>query len=1038
MRVTIDLMKKSTQIIDLSNVINPRVGDDDLLLPLHIVYGDNQTDMRGKDVEFLSNDTNGNRIYVAGTCNTNTPGDNLYMGNLTFRFPAGTFKVDGTYDPDKTMFRIVDKATNKVISSVNVKITVMKNNIEFDFDPDKSSYDSRAETMLNDFKDKGQAMLDEIKDLKNQANSNVSGDTATTAKEAKKQADHNAGDISDLKEEVAGARGRFADMAGREDAQDTAINQKESIVNANANYAALKQKDTQQDVQLAQKAGKYELEYKLAKLNLQPEMYTDLDAVKAAYPNGATKLIATDDGYLALYRNNQWIKGPIFQAAGIADDSVNNAMLQAIAAKKVQVNDVLFGKQVDFGQPVKTSGDCFVISNHASEHSGVYIPISAKDKKRVYLTFDFAEVVDNGFTDGFQLYSVKGDSPATLLPDAIIKNYETKQGLGDTVMLTNPDNHDVIWVLFNINGQGELKLRAQASDYLPAENDLNGLLKKVTFADTLTASRFTYPASWKDLGQNLFSYHNGVVKFEQNGDGDNGVKFYVDAQPDEHLYLTLTYRAVGTCDVYIDGENAAMFAASLVSDGAYHTLTYELLPGVLQANNVTGLCDVLVATHAAGSKFEVSNFNLSTLNGDSSVARTIDDLVDQVGATTITRIGSLNNLSSVNSHADVQYATASQSVDGDNQVVRRVELLAKKDSKITLTVGTIDQNGLLVNSTDYDAWVHKGYNCIKPNYPINNGQKLCIKWDSEVFDIYGATEFGEKIMLQDQSHQSTTTGYEGYTFTEADGQLPMAYTYGPLSLSEKLSRSQAALAKAQSEVESLRAKQSVTTLKDTTGKAYRLTIVDGKVSAELAAPKKVAIFGNSLTSNKGGIGMAASDQYHDWYYLTSQYLKKQNPDVTINDRLNVSTWEQAEMSADRQRIFDDTIKPQLSADTDLVILQLGDNVNTAARQATIEQDAKTLIQDIKQVAPHAQIYWLASWFGNQELIAKFHDACLATGATHIDISDLNVKDNQSSIGAMRTGLDGSTWQVVIPGEAAHPGDKGMQAIADRLISYFDF
>lgn len=201
MRVTIDLMKKSTQIIDLSNVINPRVGDDDLLLPLHIVYDDNQTDMRGKDVEFLSNDTNKKRIYVAGTCNTNTPGDNLLMGNLTFRFPAGTFKADGTYDPDKTMFRIVDKETKKVISSVNVKITVMKNNIEFDFDPDKSSYDSRLETMLNDFKDKGQAMLDEIKDLNNQAKSNVSGDTATTANQAKQQADANAGDISDMKGE---------------------------------------------------------------------------------------------------------------------------------------------------------------------------------------------------------------------------------------------------------------------------------------------------------------------------------------------------------------------------------------------------------------------------------------------------------------------------------------------------------------------------------------------------------------------------------------------------------------------------------------------------------------------------------------------------------------------------------------------------------------------------------------------------------------------------------------------------------------------
>ena len=326
MRVEINLMKPSTEIIDLSKTINPRVGDDDLLLPLHIIYGDSQTDMRGKDVEFLSNDPNKKNIYIAGTCNTNTPGDNLYMGDLTFRFPAGTFQADGTYDPDKTMFRIVDKETQKVISSVNVKITVMKNNIEFNFDPDKSSYDSRLETMLQDFHDKGQDMLDEIKDLNNQAASNVSGDTATTANEAKKQADQNAGDISDLKGEVAGARGRFANMAGREDAQDAAINQKESIANANANYISLKQKDAQQDAILAQKAGKFELEDKLAQMNLQPEIYADLNAVQAAYPNGATKLIATSDGYLALYLNGQWTKGPLFQAVGLTEDQNNRIM----------------------------------------------------------------------------------------------------------------------------------------------------------------------------------------------------------------------------------------------------------------------------------------------------------------------------------------------------------------------------------------------------------------------------------------------------------------------------------------------------------------------------------------------------------------------------------------------------------------------------------------------------------------------------------------------------------------------------------------
>ena len=318
MRVTIDLMKKSTQIIDLSNVINPRVGDDDLLLPLHIIYGDNQTDMRGKDVEFLSNDPNKKNIYIAGTCNTNTPGDNLYMGDLTFRFPAGTFKADGTYDPDKTMFRIVDKETQKIISSVNVKITVMNNNIEFNFDPDKSSYDSRAETMLQDFHDKGQAMLDEIKGLNNQAKSNVSGDTSTTAKEAKKQADQNAGDISNLKGEVTGARGRFADLPSREDAQDVAINQKESIANANKNYAVLQRKNNEQDNAINQKAGKFELEDKLSQMKLTPEGFANLDDLKARYPNGNPNLnVTVDNGHLYIWYDNVWKDCGQYQTAGL-------------------------------------------------------------------------------------------------------------------------------------------------------------------------------------------------------------------------------------------------------------------------------------------------------------------------------------------------------------------------------------------------------------------------------------------------------------------------------------------------------------------------------------------------------------------------------------------------------------------------------------------------------------------------------------------------------------------------------------------------
>ena len=465
MRVTIDLMKKSTQIIDLSNVINPRVGDDDLLLPLHIVYGDNQTDMRGKDVEFLSNDPNKKNIYIAGTCNTNTPGDNLYTGDLTFRFPAGTFQADGTYDPDKTMFRIVDKETQKVISSVNVKITVMKNNIEFDFDPDNSSYDSRLETMLHDFHDKGQSMLDEIKDLNNQANSNVSGDTAATANAAKKQADQNAGDISDLKGEVAGARGRFADMAGREDAQDAAINQKESIVNANANYAALKQKDNDQDAVIAQKAGKFELEDKLSQMNLQPEGFENEAALKAKYPNGKPGIMVTaDTGHKWLWVNGAWKDCGVYQSASPTNETLDarkwNTKLGRVTSDSLgnAVRDQLNQVEAQFANILDTSVP------DMPDSTGKIIP-QQKLKLDKSLTSEVLPAQAKAVRDAITLQPERYQLPFTWYNESLpILEIEGQIPAADGV------KSQVSYSYQGMNGSATLKWQGQSSLSFPKKN----------------------------------------------------------------------------------------------------------------------------------------------------------------------------------------------------------------------------------------------------------------------------------------------------------------------------------------------------------------------------------------------------------------------------------------------------------------------------------------------------------------------------------------------------------------------------------------
>lgn len=488
MRVTIDLMKKSTQIIDLSNVINPRVGDDDLLLPLHICYGDNLYDMRENDVEFLTQDTNKNNIYIAGTCNTNTPGDNLYTGDLTFRFPAGTFKVDGTYDPDQTMFRIVDKATQKVISSVNVKITVMKNAIEFNFDPGQSSYDSRAETMLQDFHDKGQAMLDEITDLNNQAKSNVSGDTATTANAAKQQADQNTGDISDLKGEVAGARGRFTDLPGREDAQDTAISQKETIVNANANYALLQQKDAQQDAILTQKAGKFELEDKLAQMKLTPEGFANLDDLKAKYPNGNPGLnVTVDDGHLYIWYDNAWKDCGQFQTAGLdkqALEPIKELLAQygqAISLNTTQTSILQDIQGMHEGRLTKEEAKSI---NHETRLQAVE---GTGSLKTVYITDqDGNHITDNDTWISGQRWLI--DTDKTLTQEDMPAD---AKAVGEA-LVTKPENYDIpILYLYGAGIEGMQSKKDSVSvglSYKFPRFNLSGTLNKIKVQGSSSAS----------------------------------------------------------------------------------------------------------------------------------------------------------------------------------------------------------------------------------------------------------------------------------------------------------------------------------------------------------------------------------------------------------------------------------------------------------------------------------------------------------------------------------------------------------------------
>lgn len=202
---------------------------------------------------------------------------------------------------------------------------------------------------------------------------------------------------------------------------------------------------------------------------------------------------------------------------------------------------------------------------------------------------------------------------------------------------------------------------------------------------------------------------------------------------------------------------------------------------------------------------------------------------------------------------------------------------------------------------------------------------------------------------------------------------------------------------------------------------------------------KVVFLGNSLTRERGNIGMCASDQYHDYYYLTSQYILQHNPQATIADRQNVSPFEQTADSAARASFVDNTIMPLIATDTDLVIIQLIDNVNSDERLATFKTDSIAMIKKIRAKAPDARILWVGGWFADDNKMTMLQAICDATGAELVNIFDLSQNSaNKGSMGLTRTGLDGTTWQVTNPGEALHPGDVGMKLIAERIEATLDY
>ena len=240
------------------------------------------------------------------------------------------------------------------------------------------------------------------------------------------------------------------------------------------------------------------------------------------------------------------------------------------------------------------------------------------------------------------------------------------------------------------------------------------------------------------------------------------------------------------------------------------------------------------------------------------------------------------------------------------------------------------------------------------------------------------------------------------------------------------------------------------TLTSPDGTRWRLTIGnDGTLSTQNLSKRvtRMHVIGNSLTfrgSTGWNCGMAASSPETDWVYLLAQKLKTRNSAVTFH------CWDDEDKTADTvTRTNGYAFEAAASTDSitqvvatvppaaDLVILQLGDNVNNDDRRTAFNQKVGALAEAVRAKAAGSIILFVSGWFDQPALNAAIDDAMARVGGWHLTIGDLNASANQATLGSTVTYPDRTTHTIDSAGVAKHPGDKGMAAIADRIWQTLD-
>ncbi|MBN7576027.1 hypothetical protein C1H57_12430 [Clostridium sp. 2-1] len=204
-------------------------------------------------------------------------------------------------------------------------------------------------------------------------------------------------------------------------------------------------------------------------------------------------------------------------------------------------------------------------------------------------------------------------------------------------------------------------------------------------------------------------------------------------------------------------------------------------------------------------------------------------------------------------------------------------------------------------------------------------------------------------------------------------------------------------------------------------------------------PTNVLFIGNSLLlgmdtdgTHGGAFGMGATSPYKDYAYYVEQAILNKNSSAQFS-KLHDGAFEMAENDATAQSYIANNGTTWMNKD--LIIIQIGDNVNSDIRRTTFNNNFGKLISDIRTKSPNARVLCVTGWYYNDTVANTILEACKSYNCEFLNISSLYTPTNKATnyVGATVTYHDRTTTNIQQTW-STHPGDIGYKTIADTIIS----